>query len=536
MVGELPPFVGDHAEYTTAFVQGAGHTHLSATPPKGFIVIKRIPTLLFAIVLLALAVAAYYLRDPNQFKQDLQTLAADQTGYKVQINGDIQWRWGLPLGLNAVDIEAKADGETITVGQLTLGISIGSIFTVFDDWKINTLELQDIYWEEPDSIIRISNFNLQNFRAGESTPFAMQLEYTSKNTTSTVITADIAGRFNYGDSGRLRFADTNVSSNIATGTCQGLVSEAQRATGLRQQSQEDLLPVNDLLDYDLNLTCLLTEIPHSPVPLQLVKLVVRNEQGKTQIDLLADNFWGGDASLNSAIDLTAQPLRWTVRTQANNIDSTEFVTWARLKQNWRAKLNINSVVHMRGNSEKALLESISGTTDLDGGSGRMDISSLRDALSAVALISGSDNPVKDWPEEMGYQTLTAQWRVQGSASAIEFTLDNTHAEASGTVDFETRQMDLNGWLRIDEPASQSGLRLPKELMNTKLPMQCLGPLIEPKCRPDKGGVLNLLKQSLTSEKTSALRTRVEEALSDKVPDKLKDTVRGLLGRFGSKED
>lgn len=528
--------VGCHAQYTTAFEQGAGHTHLSATAPGGFIVIKRIPTLLFAIVLIALAVAVYYVRDPNQFKQNLQTLAADQTGYQVQINGDIQWRWGLPFGLRAEDIKANADGETITIGELTLGISVGSIFTAFDDWKINTLALQDIYWEEPDRVVRVSNFALQDFRAGESTPFAIQLEYASKDADPTVINADIAGRLNYSDSGVLRFADTNVSSNIATGTCRGLVSEAQRATGLRPENQEDLLPVNDLLDYDLNLTCLLTDIPDSPVPLQQAKLVVRNEQGKTQIDLVADNFWGGDAHMSAAIDTVAQPLRWTVSTQANNIDSTEFVKWARLKQNWRAKLNIDSVLNMRGNSEDALLESISGTTDLAGGSGRMDISSLRNALSAVALISGSDNPVKDWPQELGYQALTAQWRVQGSASEIEFTLDNTHAEAHGTVDFVTRQMDLNGWLRVDEPASQSGLRLPKELMNTKLPMNCQGPLVEPKCRPDKSGVLNLLKQNLTSEKTSALRTKVEEALSDKVPDKLRDTVRGLLGRFGSKED
>ena len=51
--------------------------------------LKRIFALLLVVVLVALAVAAYYLRDPNQFKQDLQDLAAEQSGYTATINGDI---------------------------------------------------------------------------------------------------------------------------------------------------------------------------------------------------------------------------------------------------------------------------------------------------------------------------------------------------------------------------------------------------------------------------------------------------------------
>lgn len=497
---------------------------------------KRISALAIIVVVIAAAAVAYYLRDPNQFKQDLQTLAAEQTGYQVQINGDIEWQWGLPFGLRAEDIEASADDETITVSNFTLGISLGSMFAAFDDWQITTLKLQDIYWAEPESIIRISEFQLQDFRTGESTPFAMEFAYESTDSDPTLINADIAGRLNYGDNGVLRFADTKISSNLAVGVCQGTVSEAQRATGQRPERPEDLLPVNDLLDYDLELACDLTEIPDSPVPLQPAKLKVQNQQGSTQIELAADNFWAGTAKVNAEIDLTAQPLRWAVQTAAENIDSTELVGWAKLKQNWQAAININSALTMRGNSEDALLASIAGTTDLDGGSGHMDISSLRNALNAAALISGKDNPVKDWPEELGYQTLTAQWRVQGSASEIDFTLDNISAEANGTVDFVEQTMDVGGWLRVSDPTTQPGLRLPEELMNTKLPMNCQGALSDPKCRPDKGGLLKLLQRTLTKDKTSELRSKVEQAIEDKVPAKIKDTVRGLLGRFGNKDD
>ncbi|MEE6247812.1 MAG: AsmA family protein [Pseudomonadota bacterium] len=131
---------------------------------------KRIFALLFVVVLVALAVAAYYLRDPNQFKQDLQDLAAEQSGYKVTINGDIHWRWALPFGVSAEDIAATADNETITVDRLTLGISFGSVFAAFDDWRINTLHLQDVYWEDSESIIRVSDFHLQDFRTGAQAP------------------------------------------------------------------------------------------------------------------------------------------------------------------------------------------------------------------------------------------------------------------------------------------------------------------------------------------------------------------------------
>ena len=96
---------------------------------------KRISALLLVVVFVALAVAAYYLRDPNQFKQDLQDLAAEQSGYQVTINGDIRWRWALPFGVSAEDIAATADSETITVDRLTLGISFGSLFAAFDDWR-----------------------------------------------------------------------------------------------------------------------------------------------------------------------------------------------------------------------------------------------------------------------------------------------------------------------------------------------------------------------------------------------------------------
>ena len=157
-------------------------------------------------------------RDPNQFKQDLQDLAAEQSGYQVTINGDIRWRWALPFGVSAEDIAATADSETITVDRLTLGISFGSLFAAFDDWKINTLHLQDVYWEDSESIIRISDFHLQDFRTGVSSPFAMQVGYESTDPDPIIVTADIAGRLNYGDNDVLRFADTKVSSNLAVGT------------------------------------------------------------------------------------------------------------------------------------------------------------------------------------------------------------------------------------------------------------------------------------------------------------------------------
>ena len=97
-------------------------------------------------------------------------------------------------------------------------------------------------------------------------------------------------------------------------------------------------------------------------------------------------------------------------------------------------------------------------------------------------------------------------------------------------------MDVDGWLRVYEPTNRVGLRLPEELMNTKLPMNCQGLLVEPKCRPDKSGLVNLLRRTLTSEKAETLRNTVEKAIEEKVPDKLKDSLRGLLGRFGKKDD
>ena len=166
-------------------------------------------------------------------------------------------------------------------------------------------------------------------------------------------------------------------------------------------------------------------------------------------------------NLDTHIDLAAQPLRWTVKTNASGIDSAEFVDWANVKQNWQAKLEIDSTLTMRGNSEDELLSSIAGTANLDGGTGSIDISALRNVLNAAALISGKDNPVKDWPEELGYQELTAQWRAQGKASEIEFTLDNIRGEASGAVDFVEQTMDMDGWLRVDQPTNRVGLRLPK---------------------------------------------------------------------------
>ena len=497
---------------------------------------KRIFALLLVVVLVALAVAAYYLRDPNQFKQDLQDLAAEQSGYKVTINGDIHWRWALPFGVSAEDIAATADNETITVDRLTLGISFGSVFAAFDDWRINTLHLQDVYWEDSESIIRVSDFHLQDFRTGASSPFAMQLGYEGTGPDPIIVTADIAGRLNYGDNEVLRFADTKVSSNLAVGTCQGAVNEAQRATGPRQERPEDLLPLNDLLDYDLTLSCDLADIPDSPVPLAPASLKIANQQGSTHIQLSTNNFWAGALTLETHIDLAAQPLRWTVKTDAAGIDSAEFVDWAKVKQNWQAKLDIDSTLTLRGNSEDELLSSIAGTANLDGGTGSIDISALRSVLNAAALISGKDNPVKGWPEELGYQEFTAQWRAQGKASEVEFTLDNIQGEASGAVDFVEQTMDVDGWLRVYEPTNRVGLRLPEELMNTKLPMNCQGLLVEPKCRPDKSGLLNLLRRTLTGEKAETLRNTVEKTIEEKVPDKLKDSLRGLLGRFGKKDD
>ena len=54
--------------------------------PEEPVMFKRISALLLVVVLVVLTVAAYYLRDPNQFKQDLQDLAAEQSGRRQNVD------------------------------------------------------------------------------------------------------------------------------------------------------------------------------------------------------------------------------------------------------------------------------------------------------------------------------------------------------------------------------------------------------------------------------------------------------------------
>lgn len=250
--------------------------------------------------------------------------------------------------------------------------------------------------------------------------------------------------------------------------------------------------------------------------------------GIANLDLQAPRFFGGTAAARIDVDASADPLDWTVRFNADRLQTQNLRPWLGEAVQWDAEVAYAGEWRTQGNSALKLASSIVGESQLNGGPGRIGapfLDQIKKAASPFARGAG-----KAAPGQVRYQSLASAWSIEGAAQHLSIALDNLVLEAEGEYQFAEDRLDINAKVAIKEGADDAAFEANPLLTGIPIPLRCAGTLAEPGCELDNDAVRQLLAEA--TKDGSEMQRKVDAIIEERLPPKQRQAARAVLRLLG----
>lgn len=495
--------------------------------------LRFIGWLLATLMLLALLLSGaawYLLRDPNELKPELTALIESQTGVPVTIDGDLAWRLWPPLTLSARAISANYEGSAYSTGRLSLDLDLRSVISSrdLDQWRVNSLEVEDLVIESPTDRTEIADLTLSNFAIDTPSPFKTRLRYQSGDEPPVPLTA--AGQLTYRPaSNEVLIRETRFETDLATGVC-NLDTRLGEASGLID-APDAIIPTAIWRSVDWDGNCVLERLLLEDQTFENVRIELANEGGASATNVEIPRFFGGSAIAQIDIDAAATPVRWRIEPDLHEVDSQALMGWLDQRLEWVAPLAYGGAVTMTGNTERELVASIRGKTAFNGGKGRIDVTRIKQPLLALATLIREDEHIQKWPEIWQYERLIGEWDVDGTAHTIALALDNLTAAIEGDYDPLSDALDMRIDILFEDNPGMHSFDMSPLLVGLPIPMRCTGSLEAPKCRVDDKAAQRIVTTALAGQQGDELKAKLNDKIDKEVPEEYRDAAKDLLDIF-----
>ena len=250
--------------------------------------------------------------------------------------------------------------------------------------------------------------------------------------------------------------------------------------------------------------------------------------GIANLDLQAPCVFGGTAAARIEVNASADPLDWTVRFNADHLQTQDLQPWLGEAVQWDAEVAYAGEWRAQGNSALELASSIVGESRLNGGLGRIGapfLDQIKKAASPFARGAG-----KKAPGPVTYQGLTGTWSIEGAAQRLNVTLDNLVLEADGEFRFAEDRLGITAKVAIEEGADDAAFEANPLLTGIPIPLRCAGTLAEPGCELDNEAVRQLLAEA--AKDGTEMQRKVDAIIEERLPPKQRRAARAVLRLLG----
>ncbi|MYH15390.1 MAG: AsmA family protein [Gammaproteobacteria bacterium] len=250
--------------------------------------------------------------------------------------------------------------------------------------------------------------------------------------------------------------------------------------------------------------------------------------GIASLNLRAPSVFGGTAAARLEVDASADPLEWTVRFNADRLQTQNLQPWLGEAVQWDAEIDYAGEWRTQGNSAPELASSIVGESRLTGGPGRIGapfLDQVKKAASPFARGAG-----KAAPGPVQYQNLAGTWSIDGAAQRLSIALDNLVLKAEGEYQFAEDRLDITAKVAIEEGADDAAFEANPLLTGIPIPLRCAGTLAEPGCELDNDAVRQLLAEA--TKDGSEMQRKVDAIIEERLPPKQRQAARAVLRLLG----
>lgn len=468
---------------------------------------------------------------------DMAANVAEWTGMKLSAN---QLRALGELHVRDLDKTPQLTGG-LSIAQVNLREfleNIGQPAPALGDGSLNKFEMVTRVAANPTSV----TFDDLTLKLDDSTITGrVAVEDIAKQSLRLQLKADTfnADRYRPAPSEERKSAGVARKAEVEGGEAQALAGAG--TTPLPEQptkgawSDSKLLPLERMRKLDVDADLSFGQLTVQKLLIQNAALKTSALDGIVKIDSLRGDLYNGNFEVKGNLDVRPEVPLASVQTRIVKVPVERFIQAQGETPPLRGSLTLNSDLTGKGNSEKALIDSLNGTASFALNDGVLVNANLEQQLCrGIATLNRKSLSGEPRGKDTPFQQLNGNLVFRnGVASNPDLKVRTPGLTVNGEGDVDLRVLGMNYRIGIIIEGDKSDMPDPACEVNPRFvgiewPVQCRGPLElgAKACRLDNEG-LGKVAAKLAGDR---IGDKIEEKLGDKVSPELKDAIKGLFKR------
>ncbi len=383
-----------------------------------------------------------------------------------------------------------------------------------------------------------STFARPSLAAEQMASFAV--EFSGNETEATVPNLALnLGGADVTANGSVRFATDLAPMNISYSLMAGDIdltpfmsaADEEEAVPVEpDQAGETELPVELLNSMNVIGSASIASLTLRDMVFEDINVYTNIEDGVLDIELTPATAF--DGTLAGAVRLNAQSDTPTLDAQfsANQFNLLDLSPALSQFDSFAGLLNVEANHSARGATVDAMLNTLSGSTTFNVLNSSIDITLIKQVFTAIAALSPTGDTIQQWPDVVQFNELGGYITLQEGLQVnqdVKLRMDNFDITGSGGVNLAEGGFDYNVLFTLLGAPQVQTIPVGERFQDVSWPVQCAAEFSAPVnqyCRPD----FNQVRQIFTQLGTAAARQRLNEVITDQVPEEIQDSARGLL--------
>jgi AsmA protein len=304
-------------------------------------------------------------------------------------------------------------------------------------------------------------------------------------------------------------------------------------------STDKLLPLERLRKLDVEADLSFGKLTVNKLPIDNAAFKTQAAGGLIKVESLRGDLYNGNFELKGNLDARPDVPLVSVQTRAARVPVERILESQGQNPPVRGLLTLNSDLNGKGNSEKALVDSLNGTASFTLNNGVLVNANLEQQLCrGISVLNRKTLSGEPRAKDTPFQQLDGNLVLRNGVASnpdLKVRTPGLTINGNGDVDLRVLGMDYRVGIIIEGDKSEMpdpACEINPRYVGIEWPVQCRGPLElgAKACRLDREGLGRIAARLAGDRISEKLGDKLDEKLGDKVSPELKDALKGLFKR------
>ncbi len=254
------------------------------------------------------------------------------------------------------------------------------------------------------------------------------------------------------------------------------------------------------------------------------------EDGVLDIEIQPISAFSGNIQGNIRVDGRAQDAALSTQLSISKLNIVELAPSISRLNSVTGNLDVEIDYSASGNSTNTLRDSLKGSTTFAITENSVDIGVIKQVFTAISALSPGGGAIEQWPDVIRFAELSGFILLDNGLKEnqqLKLRMDNFDITGTGGIDLDEQIFAYDLLFTVlGEPYLQT-IPVDDLYHDVSWPVECAAAFaddVSQYCRPD----FSQVREIFTQIGTNAVRSRLNEIITDQLPAEVRDGARGLL--------